>query len=630
MVWKRLIVVCAAVLLLSQLAGAAGKSPADALLAKLRALGPQARAKTVQTMAAAKNPTLIRPLVALLADADTPFATTTKINGVTYLTVLTTALRGYGDAAVTPLVDALGTIKSGSKRDLLIAALGDTGSQRAIKPLMDLVRRAPAGEARGVETERIGAALRKFGDPGMKALTALLRELSNDREACIALCRSLLDAGSRAQAYLAPLIRDPKVGSYARWALQEIGPQVMPLAISLLKDPEHGVQQWAARTLIKWADARAMPYIIELLSHPDPEIRMEAAYAFGANTLLSNHGAVPEAAIEPLVTLLQDPDPGVRQAATWTLHGVRDPRVIAGFRLLVNGLNATDATRAALALAQMKDPEATAFLLSLADVVDHPARNGIVLALAYANDPRGTQALLARLADPDPHVRNGAMMTLAELRNTNAIAPLAETVLQDTNWTARAAAARALGYFTDPKAIDALLVARKDTDRNVRIAASESLGRTNDPRAIASLLNALTVVHERDIALLGLCQSTTPRAVEKLLAFAKGKDGTLRHIALQGLGNSGSPAAVPALIAALKDPRERYFGLHKIAPLRAEAAHGLGKLRDRRAVPALLAALTDPHPDVAASAASALTAITGQSFGYDTTAWHAWWKAPAK
>lgn len=561
----------------------------------------------------------------LLSEADAPFATTTKINGVTYLTVLTTALRGYGDAAVTPLVDALGTVTTGSKRALLIAALGDTGSQRAIKPLMDLVRRAPAGEARGFEAERVGAALRKFGDPGMKALTTLLRELPNDREACIALCRALVDSGASATTWLKPLINDPDVGHYARWALQEIGPQVAPLAISLLKDPEHGVQKWAARTLIKWADARAMPYIIELLSHPDPEIRMEAAYAFGASTLLSNNGAVPEVAVEPLVTLLQDPDPGVRQAAIWTLRSVRDPRVIAGFRLLVNGPNATDATRAAIALAQMKDPEASAFLISLADVVDHPARNGIALALAYANDPRGTQVLLAQLADPDPSVCNTAMTTLAELRDHNALVPLIETLLNEKDWTARAAAARALGYFTDPRAIDALLAARKDTDRNVRIAVAEGLGRTNDPRAIAALLNAVNLAHERDIALIGLGQSTAPEAVKKLLAFAKSSDSTLRHIALQGLGNSGSPSAVPALIAALKDPQERYFDLHKIAPLRAEAAAGLAKLKDRRAIPALLTVLTDAHPDVVATAASALTVITGQSFGYDAAAWHAWW-----
>jgi len=628
MLWKRLMVVCAAALLLARLAGAA--SPEDALLAKLRALGPQARAKTVQAMAAVKNPHLIGPLVTLLAEADAPFATTTKINGVTYLNVLTGALRGYGDAAVTPLANALGTVKSGSKRALLIAALADTGSQRAIRPLMDLVRRAPAGAARGFEAERVGAALRKFGDPGLKALTTLLRELPDDRAACIALCRSLLDAGPRAMAYLTPLINDPKVGDYARSALQEIGPQVVPLTISLLKDPKNGAYKWAARTLIKWADARTMPYLIQMLSDPLPEIRMEAAYAFGTNTLLSNNGTVPEAAVEPLVTLLQDPDPGVRQAAIWTLRGVRDPRVIAGFRLLVNGLNATDATRAAVALAGIKDPDSTAYLLSLANVVDHPARNSVVLAMALANDPRGTQALLAQLADPDPNVRNGAMTTLAELRDRNAVAPLVETLLKEKDWTSRAAAARALGYFTDPQAVDTLLTARKDPDRNVRIAAAEGLGRTNDPRALASLLNALNLVNERDVALLGLAQSTNPQAVAKLLSYAKGKDSTLRQIALQGLGNSGSPDAVSALIAALKDPQERYFGLQKIAPLRTDAATALGKLNDSRAVPALLAALTDPHSDVVASAAAALTALTGQSFGYDATAWRAWWAAQAK
>ncbi|HEY3418115.1 MAG TPA: HEAT repeat domain-containing protein, partial [Armatimonadota bacterium] len=450
------------------------------------------------------------------------------------------------------------------------------------------------------------------------------------REACISLCRALLDSGPRAVNYLTPLIRNPKVSSYARLALQEIGPAVAPLAISLLKDPDDGLRKWAMRTLITWADVHALPLIISLLSDPDADIRMEAAYALGGNEVLRGSATIPDAAVEPLVKLLKDQDPRVRQAAIFVLQGLHDPRVMAGLRLLVRGPNATDATQAAIALVHLKDPDTTKLLLSLADVTDHPARQAIVLALAYANDPRGTQALLAQLADPDPNVRVRAIETLAEMRNTDGIAPLALAVVQDKDGTVRAAAARALGAFQDGRAVDALTAAWQDADRNVRLAAAQGLGRTNDPRALALLLNATSVTADCDLALYGLGQSTAPAAVDKLLAFTKHSNSWLRQVALQGLGNSGSPCAVPALIAALKDPTERYLSLHKIAPLRIEAAGALSKLTDRRAIPALLTALSDSSPDVVSNAANALTAITGQHFGYDANAWRAWWATQGK
>lgn len=87
--------------------------------------------------------------------------------------------------------------------------------------------------------------------------------------------------------------------------------------------------------------------------------------------------------------------------------------------------------------------------------------------------------------------------------------------------------------------------------------------------------------------------------------------------ALQRLHN---PAAVDPLLAAIDRQQEPE------ATVRAAAARALGQYAQARVVEKLIASLADESLAVNAATASSLRTLTGQDFGYDRTAWQAWYK----
>ncbi len=105
-------------------------------------------------------------------------------------------------------------------------------------------------------------------------------------------------------------------------------------------------------------------------------------------------------------------------------------------------------------------------------------------------------------------------------------------------------------------------------------------------------------------------------------------DATMgRWILLWGMAVAGRGYVPPSFVAepwtAPPNPSEKYF---EIAPAAMWTIAVLGQ-RDRATVAALIDRLeraADPawlHGDVV----GALTAVTGQRYGYDGTAWRAWW-----
>lgn len=135
--------------------------------------------------------------------------------------------------------------------------------------------------------------------------------------------------------------------------------------------------------------------------------------------------------------------------------------------------------------------------------------------------------------------------------------------------------------FWKEKALKVVLPLLKDSDPDLRHAAANALGWMRDPRALPALIERL--------------QSD--------------KDGWVRQAAARALGRIGDSGATPALIAALNDP-ECEFSLFLPKPCVAEAAaEALGQLRDRTAVPALLAAARHPAIEVAVAAVRALRRI---------------------
>ncbi|MFF7457705.1 HEAT repeat domain-containing protein [Kitasatospora sp. NPDC008115] len=164
-----------------------------------------------------------------------------------------------------------------------------------------------------------------------------------------------------------------------------------------------------AEALGRAGDGRAVPVLVELAGHPEAAVRAEAAFALhldGAAT------ASPDApGVRALIGLTRDPDPVVRDRATFTL----------GF------------------LCEADGPEVRAALWERTGDEYQDAREEGVRGLARRRDPRAVPLLRGLLADPDgAHVLTfGA----AEILGAPELLPLLEEYDPDDHGVAAALAA---------------------------------------------------------------------------------------------------------------------------------------------------------------------------------------------
>ncbi len=100
-----------------------------------------------------------------------------------------------------------------------------------------------------------------------------------------------------------------------------------------------------------------------------------------------------------------------------------------------------------------------------------------------------------------------------------------------------------------------------------------------------------------------------------------------RWILLWGMALAGEGRVPPALIAepwtAPANQSEKFF---ELAPAAMWAAAAVGQ-RDRATIAALIERLdrADDPPWLVGDVVGALTALTGERFGYDVDAWRGWW-----
>ncbi|HET8987537.1 MAG TPA: HEAT repeat domain-containing protein [Humibacillus sp.] len=192
--------------------------------------------------------------------------------------------------------------------------------------------------------------------------------------------------------------------------------------------------------------------------------------------------------------------------------------------------------------------------------------DGLVRALGYTKDRQVASDAAAAL------VAIGAP----------AVEPLA-SVARNPEHHGRWCASDALASISDPRAVDALLLALGDESDVVRKDAAAALGTIGDPRARDALLAALAdpsdAVHGAAVSALGAIGG--PPAVEPLIAELS---GPYSASAAAALGRIGDARAVGPLGRVLFDGEWRS---------RWVAADVLGDLADPRAVEPLVRALLD-------------------------------------
>jgi len=345
----------------------------------------------------------------------------------------------------------------------------------------------------------------------------------------------------------------------------------------------------------------------EALRHPDPDVRRQAALAAGR----IGDGA----AVDLLMSALDDSSEGVQAAAAFALGLLKDERavgrLVAYVRAAPPDSQRAPQLEAVTAIAKIGGEEAAR---ALRDVMTGGLRGTGAAAPAamrasleaWRLGPRAPVATLVGFTtSPDRETRYNAVYSLARLRaGAGANALLA--ALRDREGDVRAAAARGVvraladsGRLDPRGVVERLRPLLGDPDENVRILALRSLASFRDSaaaRAVIPLLSDASVgVQVQAETTLGALGGGDARGALRGRLTSAGF--ALRRQAVIALAEADSASGVQAAAPLLSEADWRW---------RSVAAEAFGAARDRAR---LAAALDDPDGRVAAQALQALLRV---------------------
>ncbi len=420
---------------------------------------------------------------------------------------------------VEPLIRLASSDPNIYVRDRAIWTLGAYGDQRAIEPLVSILKDADATlRQRGIE------ALGKIGGAESEnALAGLLLYEENEVVRNLALDQLLSLADRRFVALLKDELANPdaRVRRNAVEALAETKePELLETFVDILKsDPESSIRRLAAHFLGELKSAEAFDALIIAIGDESADVRREAA-----ESLLKLNDS---RAVAPLAKALRDKDRTVRKTAIQALGILKAPEVVPDLIDIVDSTSSSYERKSAiLALTEIGDPRRVAILVRTAMYEQDPdVRIEAEKAISRIRDPEITRQLIAYLQDEDSVVRQTAAIFLGRRIDASALEPLAGLALEDPEPSVRMSASKSLG------AID----------------ASESwrlLSRALDSEALAVRLRAVEALKNirsigAETALIGALQNENP-AVRAQAASALGEIRTIR--------------AIDPLIDRLKDP----------------------------------------------------------------------------
>jgi HEAT repeat protein len=238
---------------------------------------------------------------------------------------------------------------------------------------------------------------------------------------------------------LGALLEDPDVRVRARAAAavayNGLGSQHAEALLALLKTETPEVKASALYAMARSRDERFVAPIREHLSHPNPQVRINAA--FGLWTLQ------PDA--KELELLLADPEPAVRSSVVQII-----PRAAGSRRLL-------------------GDPSPT--------VRERAAR-----AIGNGGDREQAPAVAPLLKDPEPLVRAAAAYALGRLRAADYGSQIEVLLRRDEDVIVRRYAAQALADLRSEKHLAGLRAALNDEDEQVRKYAARAIRLIEDPQ----------------------------------------------------------------------------------------------------------------------------------------------------
>lgn len=357
---------------------------------------------------------------------------------------------------------------------------------------------------------------------------------------------SLVAVGASAVPTLTVLVADPRP-DVRRWAAELLGRLNDPAAtgplLVRLTDPDPGVRATVAEALGKLADKRAVEPLV-WMSRQDPEERCRASAIWALHS-------IGDVMLRPHLPMLASKDLATRMRAREAVCAKGKGVVLAVADLLQHEDPIVRRTAAEI-LGTIGDERPLDALLAASDDPDSGVRGAASQALRGYRSEKTVRVLIARLAQPDTDVAAEAAAALAA-QGEIAVPSLVE-LLGSERRELQATAADVLGKIGDARATDSLLKLLDHSDAWVRTSAARALGGLKDKKAAERLIGLLrdATSSVRVAAAEALGEMKVTGAVKPLLELLRHREMALQVVVARALGRIADPAAFGALVDAVE------------------------------------------------------------------------------
>ncbi len=192
---------------------------------------------------------------------------------------------------------------------------------------------------------------------------------------------------------------------------------------------------------------------------------------------------IGEQAVDPLIALLEDPDPSLRQIAASTLGRIGSPRAVDALIESLKDKNSNVRWDAAHALGQIKSEKAVGPLITMLKDESGPVFYQTVTSLGRIGSPKALDPLIAALDVSSYWNRKAVVTALGDLGSEKAVDPLLNILEEDgLNVHVKREIMVTFLKIGSQKTLSALREALNDEDSEVRIYAKEALKRLGEDK----------------------------------------------------------------------------------------------------------------------------------------------------
>src|SRR2546425_570718 len=275
----------------------------------------------------------------------------------------------------------------------------------------------------------------------------------------------------RIRTYLKLGQTDKAVEDYLRWAdrrgaddivlLRELTIQVIAAAVTDMREQMRGA------ALVALGRSEALPGVLELVKHPNPDERASVLNILGH---LKDNRVVPS-----LFGALSDREATVRATAAGILAERKEAGAAKALIPLLKDPTPLVRGVAATGLTKLQGAKAVPLVEPLLQETVPAVRAEVAAALLPFNPASADPVLREAMNSPDPGVRSTVAKHLGQAGNQAV--PYLLDLLHDQTPRPRISAIRALGHVGNEKNVAVLKPILSDPDVAVRVTAAGAIGR---------------------------------------------------------------------------------------------------------------------------------------------------------